>query len=83
MKYRFIEENRSGFVVEKMCLALKVSKSGYYAWKGRGKSRRELENEELETTNTKTCFLLHYKLIYVNRLCHGNVWLLVFREVHR
>ncbi len=48
MKYRFIEENRSGFVVEKMCLALKVSKSGYYAWKGRGKSRRELENEELD-----------------------------------
>ncbi|MGR3293334.1 MAG: IS3 family transposase [Candidatus Scalindua sp.] len=48
MKYRFIEENRSGFVVEKMCLALKVSKSGYYAWKGRGKSRRELENEKLD-----------------------------------
>ncbi len=48
MKYRFIEENRSGFVVEKMCLALKVSRSGYYAWKGRGKSRCELENEDLD-----------------------------------
>ena len=48
MKYRFIEENRSEFVVERMCLALKVSRSGYYAWKGRGKSRREQENEELD-----------------------------------
>jgi len=48
MKYRFIEENRSEFVVEKMCLALKVSRSGYYAWIGRGKSRRELENDELD-----------------------------------
>ncbi len=48
MKYRFIQKYRSEFVVEKMCLALKVSRSGYYAWKGRGKSRRELENEELD-----------------------------------
>ncbi len=48
MKYRFIEESRSEFVVEKMCLAIDVSRSGYYAWKGRGKSNRALENEELD-----------------------------------
>ena len=48
MKYRFIEERRSEFVVEKMCLAMNVSRSGYYAWKRRGKSRRALENEELD-----------------------------------
>jgi transposase InsO family protein len=35
-------------VVEKMCLAMNVSRSGYYAWKRRGKSRRALENEELD-----------------------------------
>jgi len=47
MKYMFIEERRSEFGVEKMCLALKVSKSGYYAFRGRGKSRRVSENELL------------------------------------
>ncbi len=48
MKYRFIEECRSEFVVEKMCLAMNVSRSGYYSWKRRGKSRRALENEKLD-----------------------------------
>ncbi len=48
MKYRFIEESRSGFVVEKMCLAMDVSRSGYYVWKGRGKSKRATANEELD-----------------------------------
>ena len=48
MKYRFIEENRSAFVVEKMCLAIDVSRSGYYAWKERGKSKGAIENEELD-----------------------------------
>ena len=48
MKYRFIEESRSEFVIEKMCLAIDVSRSGYYVWKGRGKSKRAMENEELD-----------------------------------
>lgn len=48
MKYRFIEESRSEFVVEKMCLAMEVSRSGYYAWIGRGKSNRAMANEELD-----------------------------------
>ncbi len=47
MKYEFIKENRSSFLVEKACNSLKVSRSGYYAWKWRGKSQRALRNEEL------------------------------------
>ena len=31
-----------------MCLAMEVSRSGYYAWKGRGKSKRARDNEELD-----------------------------------
>ncbi len=49
MKYRFIEKRRSEFAVEKMCRAMKVSRSGYYAWKSRGKSSRERENEGLDS----------------------------------
>lgn len=30
-----------------MCLALEVSRSGYYAWLGRGESKRALSNKEL------------------------------------
>ncbi len=30
-----------------MCHALDISRSGYYAWKSRGKSKRESENEKL------------------------------------
>jgi transposase InsO family protein len=48
MKYQFIEEHRSAFAVEKMCLALKVTASGYYRQRKRGKSKRALSNEQLD-----------------------------------
>jgi putative transposase len=47
MKYIFIEFNRSDFRVEKMCQALQVSRSGYYKWRKRPKSKQALENERL------------------------------------
>ena len=47
MKYKFIDGHRSEFEVEKMCRALKVSRSGYYAWKKKPVSKREKENEQL------------------------------------
>ena len=47
MKYRFIEEYRETYKIKSMCEVLKVSRSGYYAWKTRQPSTRQKDNAEL------------------------------------
>jgi transposase InsO family protein len=45
MKYAFIDAHRFLFHVKKMCRILGASKSGYYAWRGGKKTKRQGENE--------------------------------------
>jgi len=47
MKYLFIKDHRSIFRLEKMCQVLSISKSGYYSWLKRGKSKTQLANKRL------------------------------------
>ena len=47
MKFRFVQEHRETFRVGMMCRVLKVSRSGYYAWRRRQPSGRELEDRGL------------------------------------
>ncbi len=47
MKYYFIKEYRSEFTVKEMCQVLKVSRSGFYSWCKRGKSKTALNREFL------------------------------------
>jgi putative transposase len=47
MRYRFIEAHQTMFPVIRMCKLLDVSPSGYYAWRGRPASQREMANQEL------------------------------------
>lgn len=47
MKYEFMQENRDRFKLKSMSKALKVSRSGYYAWKKRTPSNRQRGNEEI------------------------------------
>lgn len=47
MKYRFMEQYSSEFAVRKMCQALSINRSGYYAFLRRGFSHRQEENQRL------------------------------------
>jgi len=47
MRFRFIEERGDKFPVTHMCKVLAVSSSGYYAWRQRPPSAREMANQEL------------------------------------
>jgi len=47
MRFQFIENHRDEFPVKRMCKVLDVSRSGYYAWRGRPPSEREMANRAL------------------------------------
>jgi putative transposase len=47
MKYRFMEREKTIHTIKRMCEVLKVSRSGYYAWKTRQPSIRQRENGAL------------------------------------
>jgi putative transposase len=47
VRYAFIEEHKGEFSIVRMCAVLRVSASGYYAWRKRRPSRRARENEAL------------------------------------
>jgi transposase InsO family protein len=47
VRYRFIDVHRSEHAVVTMCRVLGVSKAGYYAWRYRAPSERDLSNRRL------------------------------------
>ncbi len=47
MRFQFIEDHRDEFPIRRMCNELNVSPSGYYTWRTRPVSAREMANQEL------------------------------------
>ena len=55
MRYRCIHRRRNLYPIQMMCQAMKISPSGYYAWRTRPESRRRRYDREL----TQAIRLLH------------------------
>ena len=47
MRFAFIHEEKAGWPVEVLCETLEVSRSGYYAWKGRPEPARAIDDARL------------------------------------
>ena len=47
LKFQCIDVEKANFPIDFMCKQLKVSRSGYYAWRSRGPSVREQQDREL------------------------------------
>ena len=47
MRYQFIDDHRDEFEITVMCRVLDVSRSGYYAWRKRPMSAREMADQAL------------------------------------
>ena len=47
MRFQFIDDHRPEFPVKLMCRVLDVSRSGYYTWRERPPSAREMANQKL------------------------------------
>jgi transposase InsO family protein len=47
LRYEFINAHRQEFEITVMCRVLQVSRSGYYAWRRRPVSAREMANQQL------------------------------------
>jgi putative transposase len=85
MKYAFIASHESRFSAKRMCQVLKVTRSGYYAWRNRPMSKREQSNQVL-LESIKKVFQASRKTygsprIYV--FLHRNGWLCGHNRVAR
>ena len=47
MRYRFIEQEYESYPVERLCRVMQVSRSGFYGWRRKPKSRRAQQDEVL------------------------------------
>lgn len=60
MRYRFIDGEKAYHRVERLCALMQVSRSGYYAWAGRGMSRKQRQDMVLLSHIRSEFEISHY-----------------------
>lgn len=53
MRFAFVEQHRGEFRLDVMCRVLGITKSGYFAWRGRPKSTRKTRDAELKAATLR------------------------------
>jgi putative transposase len=48
VKYRLVEAEKAEHRISRLCSVLGVTRQGFYAWRQRGPSQHQLEDEELK-----------------------------------
>ena len=69
MKFEFVAKHRGAWPVNLMCEALGVSRSGYYAWLDRPRSRRCLDDEVLGA-QVRSSFIASDRVYGARRVWH-------------
>jgi len=72
MRFQFIDDHRDELPVTLLCKALHVSSSGYYAWRQRPPSAREMANQELYE-KIKTVYKANYE-VYGSPRIYRELW---------
>lgn len=67
MRYRFIEREHESYPVERLCKVMQVSRSGFYSWRRRPKSKRAQQDEML-TKQIQTIYQQNRKLYGAPRI---------------
>ena len=89
MRYRCIDRRRKRYSVRMMSVALRVSRSGYYAWRVRPESRRAHRNRELtsiirtlhaESAGVYGSPKIHQELAVAGVLCGRNTVAKLMRQ---
>jgi putative transposase len=71
-RYQFIQEHQQEYPVKTLCQVLGVSESGYYAWRKREPSQRQVQNERL-TEHIAQAFLCG-RGVYGSPRIHAELW---------
>jgi putative transposase len=69
VRYAFIKDHRQQYAVRRMCSALRVSPSGYYAWQRRPESPRSQRHQRL-MQKISVSFAASHETYGAVRICH-------------
>ena len=89
MRFQFIQDHAAEYPTQLMCRVLEVSRSGYYAWRERPPSQRQMANQALvkeirelhdQSRQTYGVLRIYFALRKLGRQCSRNRVALLMRQ---